>query len=176
VVKDELERLGMAHSAAKFDEVTLIGPVKPASIASLKTALQKSGLQIVGAKKSQLVEKIKMLVLEQVLYSDEPLAEKFSSFIAKKLLYDYTYLSKLFVATQGLTLEHFIINNKIEKVKDLLIYEELTVAEIAFRMHYCSAAHLSKQFKQVTGFTASYYKKLKQIRFEDHAETKRKQV
>lgn len=175
VVRDELDRLGLAYNEVKLGEVTLKEPVEPALIEALKTALQKSGLQIIDDKKSQLVEKIKTLVLEQIHYSNEPLLENFSSFIAKKLRYDYTYLSNLFAATQGLTLEHFIINNKIEKVKELLIYEDLSVAEIAFRMNYCSAAHLSRQFKQVTGFTASYYKKLKQIRFEEQSTKKNEQ-
>ena len=146
--------------------------VLPEAIAALKIALQRSGLQIIDDKRSQLIEKIKQIVIEQVHYSEEPLLENFSSFLAKKLHYDYTYLSNLFAASQGLTLEHYIINNRIEKVKELLIYEELSIANIAERLHYCSAAHLSKQFKQVTGFTATYYKKLRQLRFDDQSANK----
>lgn len=167
VVKDEVERLGMAYKDVKLGEVTLKDPVLPESIAALKAALQRSGLYIIDDKKSQLVEKIKQAVIEQVHYSDEPLLENFSNFLAEKLHYDYTYLSNLFASTQGLTLEHYIINNRIEKVKELLIYEELSIAAIAERLHYCSAAHLSKQFKQVTGYTATHYKKLRQLRFVD---------
>jgi AraC-like DNA-binding protein len=172
-VNDELERLGIKHGEVRLGEVNLIEPVAPQAIEALKLALEKSGLEIIDDKKSQLVEKIKLLVIEQVFYTEEPLLENFSSFIAKKLHYDYTYLSNLFAATQGLTLEHYIINNKIEKVKELLIYENLTVAEIAFRMNYCSPAHLSRQFKKVTGFTASYFKQLKHLRFEDKTKNKR---
>jgi AraC-like DNA-binding protein len=172
VVKDEIERLGLVYEDVKLGEVTLKDPVLPESIDSLKVALQRSGLQIIDDKKSQLVEKIKRIVIEQVHYSDEPLLENFSSFIAKKLHYDYTYLSNLFAANQGLTLEHYIINNRIEKVKELLIYDELSIADIAERLHYCSAAHLSRQFKQVTGFTATYYKKLRRLRFDDSSADK----
>lgn len=157
----------MVHDEVKLGEVTLKDPVESSALEALRTALQKTGLQIISDKKSQLVEKIKTLVIEQVHYSDEPLQENFSTYIAKKLLYDYTYLSNLFVSVQGITLEHYIIRNKIERVKELLVYDSLTVAEIAFRMNYSSAAHLSRQFKQVTGFTASSFKKLKQLRFDD---------
>jgi len=172
VVKDELERLGLSHEGVKLGEVTLKDPVEPASLIALNLALLKSGLELMNDKKSQLVEKIKALVIEQVHYAEEPLVENFSSFIARKLYYNYTYLSNLFASTQGQTLEHYIINQKIEKAKELLVYEELTVAEIAFRMNYCCAAHLSKQFKQVTGFTASYYKKLKRVRSEHYMNIK----
>ncbi len=168
-VRDELERLGLAYEEVKLGEVTLKDPVLPESIDTLNAVLQRSGLQIIDDKNSQLVEKIKQIVIEQVHYSEEPLLENFSSFLAKKLHYDYTYLSNLFAATQGLTLEHYIINNRIEKVKELLIYDELSLANIAERLHYCSAAHLSRQFKQVTGFTATYYKKMRQLRFDDQS-------
>lgn len=167
VVKDEVERLGLIYDDVKLGEITLKDPVLPADVDALKTALGRSGLYIIDDRKSQLVEKIKQVVIEQVHYSDEPLLENFSSFLSAKLHYDYTYLSNLFAATQGLTLEHYIINNRIEKAKELLIYEELTIAAIAERLHYCSAAHLSKQFKQVTGYTATHYKKLRQLRFDD---------
>jgi AraC-like DNA-binding protein len=172
VVKDELERLGLIYDEVTLGEAILKDPVSPASLTLLNSALLKSGLELMSDKKSQLVERIKALVIEQVHYSEEPLSENFSSFIARKLHYNYTYLSNLFAATQGLTLERFIIHQKIEKAKEFLVYEELTIAEIAFRMNYCCAAHLSKQFKQVTGFTASYYKKLKQVRNEHHFRTK----
>ena len=104
VVKDEVERLGLAYDDVKLGEVSLKDPVLPESIAALKVALQRSGLYIIDDKKGRLVEKIKQAVIEQVHYSDEPLLENFSSFLAGELHYDYTYLSNLFAATQGLTL------------------------------------------------------------------------
>ena len=176
VVKDEVERLGLAYEDVKLGEVTLKDPVHPEAIAALRVALNRSGLQIIDDKKSQLVEKIKQAVIEQVHYSEEPLLENFSCFLSKKLQYDYTYLSNLFAATQGITLEHYIINNRIEKVKELLIYEDLSIVAIAEQLHYCSAAHLSKQFKQVTGFTATHYKKLRQLRFDDRSADKEETI
>lgn len=168
VLKDELERLNIKYADVKLGEVTLTESVAPETLEALNTALLKSGLEIIQGKKAELIEKIKAVVIEQIHYSEEPLTENFSSFLAKALNYDYTYLSNLFAATQGMTLQQYILNNKIEKVKELLIYDELTLSEIAFRMNYSSAAHLSKQFKNVTGFTASYYKHLKHIRFGEN--------
>lgn len=167
VVKDELERLNLEYESVKLGEAIIKGPVLPYQIDALKVALLRSGLEIIDDKKSQLIEKIKAIVIEHIHYSEEPLKEKFSIFIAKTLQYDYTYLSNLFSAAQGITLEQYIINNKIEKVKELLVYDDLKIAEIAEKMNYSSAAHLSKQFKKVTGFTATHFKELKRIRFSD---------
>jgi AraC-like DNA-binding protein len=166
IVRDELDRLGIAHGEVQLGEVTLEDPVAPALMELLHAALLRSGLQIIDDRKSLLIEKIKTAVIEQIHYAEEPLLENFSSFLEKKLQYDYTYLSNLFAATEGQTLEQYIIKSKIEKAKDLLIYEGLSVAKIASLMNYCSAAHLSKQFKKVTGFTASYIKKLNSIGLE----------
>lgn len=167
LVKDEITRLEMEYENVSLGEATIKEPIITGKIELLNTALLKSGLEIIDDKKSRLVEKIKGVVIEQIHYSDEPLIENFSTYLSRQLNYDYTYLSNLFAANQGITLEHYIIANKIEKVKELLIYDELTIAEIANKMNYSSAAHLSKQFKNATGFTASYFKKLKHIRFED---------
>lgn len=171
LVQDEIERLDLEYEEVKLGEAVIKDPVDADKLELLNRALLKSGLEIIDDKKSRLVEQIKMVVIEQVHYAEETLVENFSSFLASKLHYDYTYLSNLFAATQGITLEHFIIGNKIEKVKELLIYDELTIAEIAFKMNYSSAAHLSKQFKKVTGFTASYFKALKRIRFDGNKNT-----
>jgi AraC-like DNA-binding protein len=165
-VKNEIERLGLEYIQVNLGEAIIKDPVASEKVQALNEALLKSGLEIVDDKKSRLVERIKGVIIEQIHYTEEPLIEKFSSFLGDKLNYDYTYLSNLFTATQGITLEHFIINNKIEKVKELLIYDELSLSEIAYRMNYCSAAHLSKQFKKVTGFTASHFKRIKKMRFK----------
>ncbi|RYZ46109.1 MAG: AraC family transcriptional regulator [Sphingobacteriales bacterium] len=167
VVRDELERLGFPHADVRLGEAVIAEVISEEQLEQLRIALKKSGLDIYDDMKSRLVERIKRLVIEQIHYAEEPLKENFSSFLARTLHYDYNYLSNLFVANQGQTLEHYIIHNKIEKVKELLVYEELTVAEIALRMNYSSAAHLSAQFKKVTGFTASHFKKIKQIRFDE---------
>jgi AraC-like DNA-binding protein len=170
-VSDELDRLRIPHGEVKLGEVTLDEPVAPGLMELLKAALLKSGLEIIDDKKSLLVEKIKTAVIEQIHFANEPLLEKFSAFLERKLQYDYTYLSNLFAATEGETLEHYIIRNKIEKAKQLLIDESLSVAKVASRMNYCSAAHLSKQFKKVTGYTASHIKKLNRIQIENPSQS-----
>lgn len=164
VVRDEIERLNLEYESVKLGEAIIKEPVAPGKIDALKEALLKVGLEIIDDKKSQLLEKIKTIVIEQIHYSEDPLREKFSVFIAEKLKYDYTYLSNLFSIAHGITLEQYIITNKIEKVKELLIYDNLKIAAIAERMNYSSAAHLSRQFKKVTGFTAKYFKELNRTR------------
>ena len=171
LVKDELKRLDIGYSNVKLGEAIIDNSTTAAQLTALDKELCRAGLQIVDSKKSRLVEQIKILVIEQVHYSSEPLSEKFSCYLARKLNYDYTYLSNLFTSIQGMTLEQYIIWNKIEKVKELLIYNEMTVAEIALQMNYSSAAHLSKQFKKVTGFNASHYKKVRQIRSDGEKES-----
>ena len=171
LVKDELKRLDIGYSNVKLGEAIIDNFTTAPQLTALNKELCKAGLQIVDGKKSWLVEQIKLLVIEQVHYSSESLSEKFSCYLARKLSYDYTYLSNLFTSIQGMTLEQYIIWNKIEKVKELLIYDEMTVAEIALQMNYSSAAHLSKQFKKVTGFNASHYKKVRQNRSDGERES-----
>ena len=167
VVKSELERLGIRWESVDLGEAIVKDPVSPEQLRELNSGLLKSGLELMDDKKSQLIEKMKTIVIEQIHYSEEPLAVNFSDFLSSKLNYDYTYLSNLFTLTQGMTLEHYIIAHKIEKVKELLVYQELTISEIAFKMNYSSAAHLSKQFKKVTGLTASEFKKIQNRKFRD---------
>ncbi len=168
VVKSEVERLGLFHESVELGEVIIRDPVTLKQVSDLDFGLKKYGLEIMDDKKSQLIEKIKTIVIEQIHYTDEALNVKFSHFLSTKLKYDYTYLSNLFALTQGITLEHYIISHKIEKVKELLVYDELTISQIAFKMNYSSASHLSKQFKKVTGLTASHFKDLKNNRFKAH--------
>jgi YesN/AraC family two-component response regulator len=167
VVKSELEKLGIQWESVVLGEAIVKDPVSAEQLRELNRALLKSGLQVMDDKKSQLIEKMKTIVIEQIHYAEEPLDINFSDFLVSKLDYDYTYLSNLFTLTQGMTLEHYIIGHKIEKVKELLVYEELTISEIAYKMNYSSAAHLSKQFKKVTGLTASEFKRLQKGRFND---------
>src|SRR6476620_10617282 len=115
-------------------------------------------------KKSMLIEKIKSVVIESIHYSEEQLQINFSKYLSEKLNYDYTYLSNLFSEVQGTTIEHFIIAHKIERVKELLVYDELNLTAIAWKLHYSSVAHLSNQFKKVTGLTPSHFKLLKKMR------------
>ncbi len=115
-------------------------------------------------RKSVLIQKIKNVIVELVHYTEEPLNVNFSDYLSQKLDYDYTYLANLFSEVQGITIEKFIISHKIERVKELLVYNELNLTEIAYLMHYSSVAHLSTQFKKVTGLTPSHFKQLREKR------------
>ena len=165
VVKAELEKLGIQYSSVELGEVQLPQSISPEQLNTLDQALKKSGLELMDDKKSILIEKIKKVIIEMVHYDDEGEQRvNFSDYLAEKLNYNYTYLANLFSEVQGTTIEHFIILNKVEKVKELLVYNELNLTEIAWKMHYSSVAHLSNQFKKVTGLSPSHFKKLKQKR------------
>lgn len=164
VVKAELEKLGLNYSSVELGEVELPLPLNSADRENLKVALLRSGLELMDDKKSVLIQKIKTIIIEMVHFSDEPLRITFSNYLSQKLNHDYTYLANLFSEVQGTTLEQFIIAHKIERVKELLVYDELNLTEISYLMHYSSVAHLSTQFKKVTGLTPSHFKKLKQKR------------
>ncbi len=123
--------------------------------------LKKSGLELMESKKAILIEKIKNIITELIHYSENELRINFSDYLAEKLDYNYTYLANVFSDVTGLTIEHYIIAHKIERVKELLLYDELSLTEISYKLHYTSVAHLSSQFKKVTGLTPSYFKQLK---------------
>jgi YesN/AraC family two-component response regulator len=127
----------------------------------LDKALRKSGIELLESKKSILIEKIKNIIIEQVHYVEEPLSTNLSTLLADTLLHDYTYLANLFSATQGITIERFYLTHRVERIKELLLYDELNITEIAQIMHYSSVAHMSNQFKKLTGLTPSFFKKLK---------------
>jgi YesN/AraC family two-component response regulator len=164
VVRDELTRLGLSFGSVELGEAEVFDNISQEMLEKLRGALLQSGLELMDDKKSVLIQKIKNVIVELVHYSDEPLVVNFSVFLSDKLKHDYTYLSNLFSEVQGTTIEQFIIAHKIEKVKELLVYNELNLTEIAFQMHYSSVAHLSAQFKKVTGLTPSHFKKLKDKR------------
>lgn len=131
---------------------------------SLRLAFIKYGLELMNDKKSMLIEKIKNTVVEMVHYTDEIPRTNFSDFISKKLKYEYHYLSHLFSQVNGITIEQYIILHKIERTKESLVYNELSMTEIAYKLHYSSVSHLSNQFKKVTGLTPSFFKKMKHKR------------
>ena len=164
VVKDELTKLGLHYAVVELGEADILENISPAQQELFKTALLKSGLELMDDKKSILIQKIKNVIVELVHYSDEPLVLKFSEYLSQKLNHDYTYLANLFSEVQGTTIEKFLISHKIERVKELLVYDEFNLTEIAYQMHYSSVSHLSTQFKKVTGLTPSYFKKLKDKR------------
>ncbi len=161
LVKAELEKLGLSYKSVELGEVDLEENITPEQWNVLNTNLKKSGIELMEDKKSILIEKIKKVIIEQVHYSEEPLDINFSQYLSQKLNHDYTYLANLFSETLGITIEHFLIVHKIERVKELLIYDELNITEIAWKMHYSSVAHLSNQFKKMTGLTPTFFKKLR---------------
>ncbi|MGZ5220382.1 MAG: helix-turn-helix domain-containing protein [Chitinophagaceae bacterium] len=164
VVKAELENLGLHYTTVELGEVEVRENISTEQRDQFKVALLKSGLELMDDKKSVLIQKIKNVIVELVHYSEEPLTIKFSEYLSQKLEHDYTYLANLFSEVQGTTIEKFFITHKIERVKELLVYNELNLTEIAYLMHYSSVAHLSTQFKKVTGLTPSYFKHLREKR------------
>ncbi len=164
VVKSELEKLDIPYVDVKIGEANIIGTVPEDKLKKLDVALRKTGLQLMDDKKSILVEKIKGVIIDLVHYKDEQLKVNLSDYLSEKLNHDYTYLANLFSEVKGMTIEKFFLTHKIEKVKELIVYDELNLSEIAFKLHYSSVAHLSNQFKKITGLTPSHFKKLKNKR------------
>ncbi len=164
VVKTELKKLGIHYVMVNLGEIDILEELTKSQREQLKIGLQKSGLELMDDKKAILIEKIKNVIIEMVHYTDAPLKVNFSNFLAEKLQHDYTYLSNLFSEVVGITIEHFIIAHKIERVKELIIYGELNLTEISYLLNYSSVAHLSTQFKKVTGLTPSHFKKMKRKR------------
>lgn len=162
VVKDTLTRLGLHYTTVELGEAEITEDISPTKHGELKAVLLRSGLELMDNKKSVLIEKIKNVIVELIHYSQEPLTMNFSEYLSQKLNHDYTYLANLFSEVQGVTIEKFLIAHKIERVKELLVYNELNLTEISHLMHYSSVAHLSAQFKKVTGLTPSHFKKLKE--------------
>jgi len=164
VVKAELGKIGLPYTYVKIGEADIIGNVESEQLKQLGLALKKSGLLLMDDKKSILVEKIKSAIIELVHYTEEQIKVNLSDFLSEKLNYDYTYLANLFSEVKGITIEKFYLTHKIERVKELIVYDELNLTEIAYKMHYSSVAHLSNQFKKFTGLTPSHFKKLKNER------------
>jgi len=161
VVKSELEKLGLHHSRVELGEVEIMENISAEQLHLLNLALQKTGLELIDDNKSILVEKIKTIIIEMVHYTDEQIKINLSDYLSEKLHHNYTYLSNLFSEVRGTTIEKYYLHHKIEKVKELLVYDELTLTEIAYKLHYSSVAHLSYQFKRLTGLTPSHFKNLK---------------
>jgi len=161
IVKSALENLGIPYGTLDLGVVDIKRVVTDDERTLLQQTLQASGLELLDNKKAVLVEKIKTLVIEMVHYYDDLPKIKNSEHISQKLGHNYTYLANLFSEATGTTIEHFMIKHKIEKVKELLLYDELTLTQISYRLKYSSVAHLSNQFKKETGLTPSFFKKLK---------------
>jgi len=164
VVKSELEKLGLHYTSIELGEAVIPEDISPDKMDRLSIALKNTGLELMDNKKSILVEKIKAIIIEMVHYNDEQIKINLSDYLSEKLKYNYTYLANLFSEVKGTTIEQFYLAHKIEKVKELLVYDELNLTEIAWKLHYSSVAHLSNQFKKMTGLTPSHFKSLKHKR------------
>jgi len=161
IVRSELEKMHLHYTVVELGEVEITEELSATQKQELKISLLKFGLELLEDKKSILIEKIKNIVVEMIHYKDEPPVLNFSAYLSEKLNYDYNYLSNLFSEVKGTTIEHFIISHKIERAKELLVYNELTLTEIAEKLHYSNVAHLSNQFKKVTGLTPTFFKGMK---------------
>ena len=158
MVKEELKKLGIWYVVVDLGVIEILEDITSEQREQLKINLLKSGLELLDDKRSILVESIKNVIVEMIHYSDEVPKVNYSDFISEKLGYDYTYLANVFSEVKGITIQQFIIINKIERVKELLLYDELSLTEISYRLHYSSVAHLSNQFKKITGLTPTFYK------------------
>ena len=163
-VKDALRKLKLHFVVVDLGEVDIMENINEEQRAQLKLELFNSGLELMDDKRAMLIEKIKNVIIEMVHYSEEAIKVNFSDYLSEKLNHDYTYLANLFSEVQGTTIEQFIIVHKIERIKELIIYGELNITEIAWKMNYSSVAHLSNQFKKVTGLSPSHFKQMKDKR------------
>ena len=163
VVKEIFNKLGL-HFIVDMGVVDIMEDITEEQRKQVNIELIQAGLELMNDKKALIIEKIKLIIIEMVHYNDDLPKTNFSDFLSEKLNYDYTYLANLFSEVQGTTIEKFIISHKIERVKELIVYDEFNLTEIAWKMHYSSVAHLSNQFKKVTGLTPSHFKKLKEKR------------
>jgi len=161
VVKSELDKLGLHYAKIELGEVEIMEDLTEEQHNLLKNGLLQSGLELMDDQRSILIERIKNTIVEMVHYADELPKVNFSDYLSNKIKHDYTYMANLFSEVTGVTIEHYIIAHKIEKVKELLLYDELNLTEISYKLNYSSVAHLSNQFKKVTGLTPSFFKHLK---------------
>ncbi len=162
-VKTELKKLGLHFIVVELGEVEIMEKISAEERELLKAGLLDCGLELMDDRRSVLIERIKNVIINMVHHSDEEedIRVNFSHYLSEKLNHDYTYLANLFSEVQGTTIEQFIIAHKIERIKELIIYDELNITEIAWKMNYSSVAHLSNQFKKMTGLSPTHFKKLK---------------
>ena len=162
VVKDILRKLGYHFILVDLGEVEVMEELSVEQLSELKKSLYSVGLELMDNKKAILIERIKIVIVELVHYAEDLPVIKFSDYLSQKLNHDYTYMANLFSDVQGTTIEQYMIGHKVERIKELIIYGELNITEIAYKMNYSSVAHLSSQFKKVTGLSPSHFKNLKE--------------
>lgn len=161
VVKSELERLGINYTKVEVGEVEIISKVSKDQLYSLAAALKLTGLELMVDNKLILVERVKTIIIDHIHNSEGQLKINFSDFLSKKLNHNYNYLSNLFFEVKGTSIEQYFLSHKIEKVKELIVYDELNLTEIAWKLNFSSVSHLSNQFKKMTGLIPSHFKNLK---------------
>ncbi|MBC7605572.1 MAG: helix-turn-helix transcriptional regulator [Burkholderiales bacterium] len=164
LVREELKKLGLHFMVVDLGEVDIMEDLSLGQVEQLKLSLREAGLELMDNKKAMIIEKIKNLIIEKVHHCEEIMKINFSTYLSEKIGHDYNYLSNLFSEIQGTTIEKFIIAHKIERIKELMLYGELNITEIAWTMNYSSVAHLSAQFKKVTGLSPSHFKKFSDLK------------
>ena len=164
VVKETLKELGLHFIVVDLGEIEIMEDIDSQQRAELKMTLFESGLELLDDKKAILIEKVNNVVIDMIHYAEDLPKINYSDYIAEKLNHDYTYLSNIFSEVKGITIQQFIIVHKVERIKELLIYGELNLTEISYKLNYSSVAHLSNQFKKVTGLTPSHFKNMKDRR------------
>lgn len=164
VVSDELKNLGIEFNSVQLGEVELANPITPQLLDKLRITLLENGFELIDDSRTKLIEEIKTLVIKSIYESSKPEEINYSDYLSKATGKPYPVLSSLFSSVENTTIEKFIIAQKIERAKELLVYGELTLSEIAYRLGYSSSQHLSNQFKKITGFTPSYFKQLKEYK------------
>lgn len=163
-VKSEMDKLGIEPNDVQLGEVTLEKELTTQEKEKFSKALVSLGFEMIDDKKSRIIEQIKNIIIDLVHHQDNDIKTNLSELLSEKLHHDYNYLSNLFSEVEGTTIEKYFIAQKIEKVKELLVYDELSLSEIAFRLNYSSVAYLSNQFKKVTGLSPSHFKKIREDR------------
>ncbi|MDZ7737905.1 MAG: helix-turn-helix transcriptional regulator [Bacteroidales bacterium] len=163
VVKAELEKLGLQYNSVELGEAEIMEEISETQFKILDLSLRESGLELMNDRNTILAERIKTTVIELIHHNDQQLKINLSDYLSEKLNHNYTYLSNLFSKAKGTTIEKYYLAHKIERVKELLVYDELNLTEIAYKMHYSSVAHLSNQFKKITGLTPTDFRKLRHI-------------
>ncbi len=163
-VKEELKKLGLHFIVADLGEIEIMEELSGKQKEHLRVALLNAGFELMDDKRAILIEKITNVIIDMIHHTPEMIKINFSDFLSKKLNHDYTYLSNIFSEVKGITIQQFIIIHKVEKIKELIMYDELNLTEISYKLNYSSVAHLSNQFKKITGLTPSHYKQLKEKR------------